>query len=49
MITTNLISEELVHNLNSLLFFIETISNNPDAFIEGSAQILFDVIAIIAI
>ena len=44
MITTNLISEDLVHNLNSLLFFIETISSNPDAFIEGSAQILFDVI-----
>ena len=44
MITINLISEDLVHNLNSLLFFIETISSNPDAFIEGSAQILFDVI-----
>ena len=44
MITTNLISNDLVYNLKSMLFFIESLSSNPDAFIEGSAQILFDVI-----
>ena len=44
LITTNLISKSLTNNLKSVLFFIETLSSNPDAFIEGSAQILFDVI-----
>ena len=49
IITTNLISKDLVNNLKSILFFIETLSSNPYAFIEGSAQILSDVISLIVI
>ena len=44
MITTNLISKDLSHNLKSILLFIWTLSSNPDALIEGSAQILYDTI-----
>lgn len=44
MITTDLISNDLSYNLKSILFFILTLSSNPDALIEGSAQILYDAI-----
>ena len=44
LITTNLISNDLVYNLKAILFFVESLSSNPDAFIEGSAQILYDII-----
>ena len=42
MITTNLISKDLVYNLKSVLFFVYSITNNPDSIIKGSTQILYD-------
>lgn len=42
MVTTNLISRDLVYNLKSVLFFVYSITNNPDSIIKGSAQILYD-------
>ena len=44
MITTNLITKDLVYNVKSLLFFIIEVSSDPDSIIEGSAQIFYDVV-----
>ena len=44
IITTNLISKDLTHNLKSLLFFMFSMTSNPDSLRKGFTQILFDVI-----
>ena len=43
LITTNLISKDLVYNLKSMLFFVISLSSNPEIAFEGTAQILYDI------
>ena len=43
MITTNLISKDLSYNLKTVLFFIFSMTSNPDSLSKGSTQILFDI------
>ena len=43
LITTDLISKDIVNNIKSVLLFTISLSSNPEIAIEGTAQILYDI------